>query len=394
MSDNKHKNVDLVDKQILKRFNLIKKVGQGAYGIVFKSTDKKTKETVALKKLYDAFCNDTDSQRTFREVMILQELNGHENIIRLFNVIKAENNMDLYLVFEYMEADLYNVIRANILLDIHIKYVTYQILKALKFIHSADIVHRDLKPSNIFINSDCLIKLGDFGLARTLNSNVENKLISKSYNYNKTNNAFEPIVTEYVATRWYRAPEMLIGSPYYSKSVDMWSIGCILLETMTRKPTFPGKSTIEQINLVFNTIGIPSREEYNTVKSNYCLQVDYDRLPINKKIKNISSKNSIKNIIQSNGIYCSNECYNFITKLLVFNPEKRLTVEQALKHPYMKDFHNEEEEYICDRSIVLPLDDNKKFNVDTYRTKLYDEVLKRKIEIRDKLIESLKKSNY
>ena len=136
--------------------------------------------------------------------------------------------MDLYLIFEYMESDLYNVIKANILKDIHKKAIIYQILKALKFIHTANIVHRDLKPSNIFINSDCLVKIGDFGLARTL--------ISQKKGY-------EPIVTDYVATRWYRAPEMLLGSPYYSKAVDMWSIGCILIETITRKPLFPGNST-------------------------------------------------------------------------------------------------------------------------------------------------------
>ena len=146
--DNKKKEedqVDAVEAHIIKRFNLHKKIGKGAYGVVFKATDKKTKEVVALKKLYDAFRNDTDAQRTFREVMILQELNGHDNIIRLLNVIKAENNMDLYLVFDYMEADLYNAIRANILQDIHKQYILYQSLKAMKFIHSADIIHTDLE---------------------------------------------------------------------------------------------------------------------------------------------------------------------------------------------------------------------------------------------------------
>ena len=161
----KEEPVDKVEPHILKRFHLQKKIGQGAYGVVFKAIDKKTKETVALKKLFGAFRDDTDSQRTFREVMLLQELNGHNNIIRLLNVIKAENNLDLYLIFDYMEADLFNVIRARILEDIHKKYIIYQTLKALKFIHSADIIHRDLKPSNIFINSDSRVKLGDFGLA-------------------------------------------------------------------------------------------------------------------------------------------------------------------------------------------------------------------------------------
>ena len=104
----------------------------------------------------------------------------------MLNVIKAENDLDLYLIFDYMEADLFNVIRAKILEEIHKKFIIYQTLKALKFIHSADIIHRDLKPSNIFINSDCHIKLSDFGLARTLNSRNSG------------------INTDYVATQWYK----------------------------------------------------------------------------------------------------------------------------------------------------------------------------------------------
>ena len=370
MSNNNDKNIDVLDDHILKRFNIIKKIGQGAYGVVFKANDKKTKEVIALKKLYDAFRNETDSQRTFREVMLLQELNGHENIIRLLNVIKAENNMDLYLIFEYMEADLYNVIKANILQDIHKKFIIYQILKALKFIHSADIVHRDLKPSNIFINSDCSIKLGDFGLARTL-------LSSK--------NGFEHIVTDYVATRWYRAPEMLLGSPTYTKSVDMWSVGCILIESMTRKALFQGKSTKHQIQLVFEVIGLPSKEEYARLKKKYSFQAEYDHLPL--KI----SKKPIKSILNAYSVIVNSDCYDFINKILVFDPEKRMTVEEAINHPFMTDFHKEDEEYVCDRVILLPLDDNRRYKVNEYRQKLYDEVLRRKIEIRNKLIESMNK---
>ena len=106
--------VEDIESHILKRYELLNKQGKGAYGIVFKARDKKTHEIVALKKCFDAFQNATDSQRTYREIMLLQELNGHENIIRLLNVIKAENDKDIYLVFEYMETDLHTVIRANI----------------------------------------------------------------------------------------------------------------------------------------------------------------------------------------------------------------------------------------------------------------------------------------
>ena len=366
---NQEEKVDKVEDHIKKRFTLQKKVGQGAYGVVFKAIDKKTKEQVALKKLFGAFQDDVDSQRTFREVMLLQELNGHDNIIRLLNVIRAENDLDLYLVFDYMEADLFNVIRANILQDIHKKFIIYQILKALKFIHSADIIHRDLKPSNVFINSDCHIKLGDFGLARTLDHNPH----------------MGGLVTDYVATRWYRAPEMILAAQKYSKPIDMWSVGCILYELLVGTPLLPGKSTKDMIRMMFGVTGFPDRKEYNEVKKECRIQIDYDDL-LQEKIK------KKKNILQMVQGYTHDEvAIDLLLKLLQFNPKKRLTAEEALEHPYVADFHNPEEEILCDHKIDVPLDDDNKFSKEEYRQKLYDIVLKRKIEIRRQILESIKK---
>ena len=368
----KEEPVDKVEPHILKRFHLQKKIGQGAYGVVFKAIDKKTKETVALKKLFGAFRDDTDIQRTFREVMLLQELNGHNNIIRLLNVIKAENNLDLYLIFDYMEADLFNVIRARILEDIHKKYIIYQTLKALKFIHSADIIHRDLKPSNIFINSDSRVKLGDFGLARTLHSGK---------------NGFGGIITDYVATRWYRAPEMLLGSIDYGKPIDMWGVGCILFELIAGKPLLMGKGTKEMISLMFEITGFPDRKEYNEVKREYEIPVDYDNL-LKEKIR---KKKSIKSLVS--GFTNDSDAIDLMNKLLQFNPKKRLTAEQALEHPYVAAFHDPKEEIVCDHKIRIPLDDTQKYTIDIYRQKLYDVVLQRKKEIRRTIMEAMAKSN-
>ena len=218
-----------IEAHVLKKYEILQKLGKGAYGIVWKAIDKKTRDIVALKKNFDAFQNATDAQRTFREILFLQELSGHENIIRLLNVIRAENDRDIYLVFDYMETDLHAVIRANILEDIHKQYIIYQTLKCLKYMHSAEVLHRDLKPSNILLNSECHVKVADFGLARSIASKESDS---------------QPLLTDYVATRWYRAPEILLGSTKYTKGVDMWSLGCILAELLLGKPVFPGTSTL------------------------------------------------------------------------------------------------------------------------------------------------------
>ena len=163
---------EAVEKHVLTRYELAQRLGKGAFGIVWKVIEKKSRKLMALKKCYDAFRSSEDGQATYREVMYLTEMAGHDNIVRLLQVIKGENNRDVYLVFEYMETDLYSLIRADeahgIINDVHKKYLVYQLLKALKYMHSADLVHRDIKPSNILLNRDCHLRLCDLGMTRSL----------------------------------------------------------------------------------------------------------------------------------------------------------------------------------------------------------------------------------
>ncbi|KAK9809283.1 hypothetical protein WJX73_000586 [Symbiochloris irregularis] len=348
-----------VDKAILRKYEVQTKLGKGAYGIVWKAVDKKTKEVVALKKIFDAFQNETDAQRTFREVMFLQELTTHDNIIRLLNVLKAENDRDLYLTFDFMETDLHAVIRANILEDVHKQYIMYQLFRALKYLHSADLIHRDIKPSNLLLNSECNVKLADFGLARSV-SQLQNEQGATVY------------LTDYVATRWYRAPEILLGSTKYTFGVDMWSSGCILGELLGGRPMFPGSSTLNQLERIIQITGRPSTEDVECVQSQFASTM-LDNLACNAV--------DVADWFPD----ASPEAHDLMRRLLCFNPNKRLTADEALRHPYVAQFHNAGEEPAASRPIQIPIDDNTKFSITEYREKLYQEILRRKKDLRRRL---------
>lgn len=347
-----------IDKHVLRKYEICQKLGKGAYGIVWKAIDKKTRETIALKKIFDAFQNATDAQRTFREIMFLQALN-HDNIIKLINVHKADNDKDIYLTFEYMETDLHAVIRANILEEIHKQYIIYQLLKSLKYLHSAELLHRDMKPSNLLLNSECHMKVADFGLARSIAS-LEKEQVAN------------PVLTDYVATRWYRAPEILLGSTKYTKGVDMWSVGCILGELLGGKPMFPGTSTMNQLDKILGVTGRPSAEDIESIKSPFAATM-LESLPPNQT-RNLSEMFPNASL----------EALDMLKRLLHFNPNKRITADDALKHPYVALFHSNDEP-VALAPIRIVFDDNVKYTIQEYRDKLYSEISKKKRDSRRRL---------
>eukprot|EP01024_Parvocaulis_polyphysoides_P007202 TRINITY_DN12159_c1_g1_i4.p1 TRINITY_DN12159_c1_g1~~TRINITY_DN12159_c1_g1_i4.p1 ORF type:complete len:466 (-),score=61.81 TRINITY_DN12159_c1_g1_i4:130-1527(-) len=353
---------DNIDSRVLQKFEIQSKIGKGAYGIVWKAINKKNNQTVAIKKIYDAFQNTTDAQRTFREIMFLQELSGHDNIVTLLNVIRAENDEDIYLVFEYMDADLQTVSRAGILEDIHKQYVMYQLFKALKYMHSGFVLHRDIKPSNLLLNSECVTKLADFGLARSIWQLKEEQ-------------SPQQVMTDYIATRWYRAPEILLGSQHYTLGVDMWSCGCILGELLLGKPLFPGTSTMNQLDLLIQVTGRPSQTDIESMHSQNAF-IMLDNL-------GGGEPKPLRHILPN----ASNDALDLLHKLLQFNPNNRITAEDALKHPFVKLFHNPGTEPICRAPIRIPVDDNTKISTKEYQDTLYTHIVNRKKQIKKKIEE-------
>lgn len=321
-------------------------IGEGAYGMVCSATDTVTGERVAIKKI-SPFEHQTYCQRTLREIKILTRFH-HENIIDIRDMINApsvEEMKDVYIVQGLMETDLFKLLKTQPLSTDHICYFTYQILRGLKYIHSANVLHRDLKPSNLLLNTNCDLKICDFGLARIADPK----------------HTHAGILTEYVATRWYRAPEIMLNSKAYTKAIDMWSVGCILAEMLGRRALFPGKHYLEQLNLILSVIGTPSEEDLE------CIHNEKARMYI--KSLQYSPKIPFDALYQS----ADPRALDLLDKMLIFNPERRITVEEALAHPFLEQYYDESDEPVADEPFQFDqeLDDLPK---ETLKELIFQEI--------------------
>ncbi|KAI9203306.1 kinase-like domain-containing protein [Polychytrium aggregatum] len=302
------------------KYRFIRELGQGAYGVVCAARCMETGQDVAIKKVTKVFDKPILAKRALREIKLLRHFNGHENITSIFDmeIINPNDFNEVYLVQELMEADLHQIVRSEQpLTDAHFQYFVYQICRGLKYIHSAGVLHRDLKPGNLLVNADCELKICDFGLARGHSDEPENNV---------------GFMTEYVATRWYRAPEIMLSFKSYSKAIDMWSVGCIFAELLGGKPLFKGRDYVDQLNLILNVLGTPDDSTLNRIGS--------ERAQLYIRSLRKTPKVPFSHLFpKTNPI-----ALDLLDKLLTFDPAIRMTVEQALEHPYMEAYHDVEDE--------------------------------------------------
>lgn len=306
--------INKTEWEVPDKYQMLTPVGSGAYGQVCSATDTQHNVKVAIKKLARPFQSAVHAKRTYRELRMLKHMN-HENIIGLLDVFHPggktlESFQQVYLVTHLMGADLNNIIRTQRLSDDHVQFLVYQILRGLKYIHSAGIIHRDLKPSNIAVNEDCELKILDFGLARP----TENEM------------------TGYVATRWYRAPEIMLNWMHYNQTVDIWSVGCIMAELLTGRTLFPGTDHIHQLNLIMEILGTPNEEFMAKISS------ESARHYIRSLPK--TEKRSFSDVFRG----ANPLAIDLLEKMLELDADKRVTAEQALAHQYLEKYADPSDE--------------------------------------------------
>ncbi|XP_029002988.1 cyclin-dependent kinase-like 5 isoform X5 [Betta splendens] len=286
---------------VMNKFEVLGIVGEGAYGVVLKCRHKETNEIVAIKKFKDSEENEEVKETTLRELKMLRTLK-QENIVELKEAFRRRGK--LYLVFEYVEKNMLELLEElpNGVPSEKARSYIYQLIKAIHWCHKHDIVHRDIKPENLLISSDDVLKLCDFGFARNLSEGTD-------ANY-----------TEYVATRWYRSPELLLGAPY-GKAVDMWSVGCILGELSDGQPLFPGESEIDQLFTIQKVLGPLPPEQMKLFYNNprfHGLRFPAVNHPQTLERRYLG--------IIGGGLL------DLLKNLLLLNPTERFLTEQSLNH--------------------------------------------------------------
>ncbi|XP_051151824.1 mitogen-activated protein kinase 19-like [Andrographis paniculata] len=334
------------------RYKIVEIIGKGSYGVVCAAIDTHTGGKVAIKKITNIFEHMSDAMRILREIKLLRLLR-HPDIVEIKRIMLPPSKRDfkdIYVVFELMESDLHQVIKANDdLTQEHHRFFLYQMLRALKYMHTANVYHRDLKPKNILANANCKLKICDFGLARV------------AFNDTPTTVFW----TDYVATRWYRAPE-LCGSFFskYTPAIDIWSIGCIFAEVLTGKPLFPGKSVVHQLDLITDLLGTPSIDTITGIRNEKAKKY----LMGMKKKYPMSFTHKFPNLDPL--------ALKLLQRMLAFDPKDRPSAEEALADPYFKGLSKIEREPSCQPISKFEFEfERRRVTKEDIRELIYREIL-------------------
>ncbi|XP_041316484.1 mitogen-activated protein kinase 7-like [Pyrgilauda ruficollis] len=305
-------------------YEVIETIGTGAYGVVSSARRRDTGQQVAIKKIPNAFDVVTNAKRTLRELKILKHFK-HDNIIGIKDILRPAGPYgefrSVYVVLDLMESDLHQIIHSSQPLTLeHVRYFLYQLLRGLKYIHSANVLHRDLKPSNLLVNENCELKIGDFGMARGLGADPRH---AKAF------------LTEYVATRWYRAPELLLSLHRYTRAIDMWSVGCIFAEMLGRRQLFPGRNYVHQLQLIMAVLGTPPPGVMAAIGAER-VRAYVQSLPPRPPVPWESLFGDAEPAALA-----------LLGRMLRFDPRERVGVAEALRHPFLAKYHDPEDEPEC-----------------------------------------------
>ncbi|CAI5728316.1 unnamed protein product [Peronospora destructor] len=384
-------------------------LGQGSYGQVVRCKHLPTGEIVAIKKIQNVFSDPIDAKRILRELCIVRQLR-HPNIVQIREIIAPldmDRFQDLFVVFEYLPSDLEKLLHSpQFLTAEHLRWLLLDLLKALKYMHSAEIVHRDLKPANVLLNlSPVAIKICDFGLARGLSSSTstagrkrkrlgdgsapdESTLQGIGVHPRTPARRIQRQLTEHVVTRWYRAPEIIFRDHDYSAAIDVWSIGCIFAELLSmqkssvpshyqREPLFPGVSCFP-LSPGAGQVALPqdSRDQLNTILDVLGTMAEEDIAEIADPdvqfyLRSLSPRP--KRNLQDMYPGAEPEAIDLLTWMLKMNPRKRATLDEALSHKYLASIRSLEEEIVAPGTIQLEFDE-KKMNVTEIRQRMVSEI--------------------